>query len=87
MNDNEIDRLLSMTKRTAPRSGRRCLSCDNERVQSILVRYFERKDAGEEMPSLTWIHAQLIHPVISFGAVRNHVIRCMGRNPATGDKL
>jgi len=86
MKPNQIDKLLD--KVAATKKSQRCRTCQSAEASAIIARYYERRDAGEAMPSLMHLHRQLIQPEfgICYGAVRNHVTYCLGRSVTSGEK-
>jgi hypothetical protein len=80
-----IDRLIDEAKKPV-HIGAKCATCKNKAVASIVARYYERLDSGEELPSLWSIWSRLIEPAhgISFGSIKNHARRCLNRNYQTG---
>ncbi len=78
---HNLDDILDEAARTRPATGRPCRCCENPVARDLLLRYFERKDAGEDMPGLNWLHQQAIEPRfhISYDAVKRHIRNCLGR--------
>ena len=76
-----LDGIIDEAKATSPKSGQRCRCCNVEVVRRLLLRYFERKDSGEEMPSLAYM-ARVIEREfkVSKNSVYGHVNRCLQRN-------
>lgn len=76
----KTDDILDEMKASARRGGQKCRCCGNEVVKAILARYFQRMDAGEDMPSITHV-ANVIERdyQISRESVRGHIRRCLKR--------
>lgn len=83
----DLDGIIDDAKSTSRRGGRKCETCKNRRLVNLLNRYFERLDAGEALPAISWLHHRisLTEEVPSFSSVRNHVMFCCKRTP-TGAK-
>lgn len=84
---HDIDRVIDDAKASSPKSGQRCRCCAVEVVRRLLLRYFERKDSGEEMPSLAYMTRVIEREFkVSKNSVYGHVNRCLQRNTSAAQR-
>ena len=82
-----VDALIDSVANKKP--GQRCRTCEDQQVAEIVLRLMERKERGEELPSIYTIHRSLIMNVssVSLCSIKGHIQRCLRRDAKTGKRL
>jgi len=78
----QVDALLNkLAAQAKPKPGQKCRCCNTPIVHALILRYFQRLDAGEDMPSFSHLCLSIIQPQFGIcqGSVRGHVLRCLKR--------
>ncbi len=78
---SKVDALLDQICKEAQgiKPGQKCRCCSLPVARDLIARYLERRDKGEQMPSLFYLATQIIRPRfgISYGSVRGHIRDCL----------
>lgn len=72
--------------------GHRCKVCAASEVDAIIVAHLDKLAAHETVITLRYIHQNLLVPNYpdapsAADTIRNHVRRCLNRDPKTGKAL
>lgn len=78
---SDIDALLNQALAAQPKTGTKCYCCNTPVLRDLIARYFERKDAGEDMPTINFLCQSIITPRFKVGrsGVEGHIRRCLKR--------
>lgn len=67
----------------------RCSVCEDPKLAAMVLRWLDRRAAGEVLPSMHTMHRQLFSKVTKVGAstLARHVAKCLVRDHRTGRAL
>ncbi|MGH3380612.1 MAG: hypothetical protein ACRDP6_38335 [Actinoallomurus sp.] len=85
-NQRTLDALIDAVPVT---KARRCGVCADLDLSTMIVRWLDRRAAGEVLPSLETMYRELFTTVSTASAsiIRRHICTCLRRNHRTGRPL